>query len=159
MKTLTGSLAALAIVAVREGQWHDVARLLMQAAQSPDSDEFLTCQLSDNVEAHTLVEVCAAPCESVSAASPSLADSVQALSAALATNASDEKQRELYGDDEFHSLSDGDELEDEPDDEDDDLLLESDELDEVEFDGDDEESNDDGEFESSSSGLRLRLKK
>lgn len=155
MKTLTGSLAALAIVAVREGQWHDVARLLMQAAQSPDAEEFLTCQLSDNVEAHTLVEVCAAPCESVSS-SNSLTDSVQALSAALATNASEEKQRELYGDDEFHSLSE-DELEDEPDDEDD-LLLESDELEEVEFEGEDEDSNDDGEFQTSTSGLRIRIK-
>lgn len=155
MKTLTGSLAALAIVAVREGQWHDVARLLMQAAQSPDAEEFLTCQLSDNVEAHTLVEVCSAPCESVSSGN-SLTDSVQALSAALATNASEEKQRELYGDDEFHSLSD-DELEDEPDDEDD-LLLESDELEQVEFEGEDQESNDDGEFQTSTSGLRIRIK-
>lgn len=156
MKTLSGSLAALAIVAVREGQWQDVARLLVQAAQSPDADEFLTCELSENVEAHTLVEVCANPCVSTSGSS-SLSDSVQALSAALATNASDEKQKSLYGDDDIISLSD-DELEDEPDDEDD-LLLESDELDEVDFDGNDEESDDDGEFASTSSGLRLRIKK
>ena len=155
MKTLTGSLAALALVAVREGQWRDVARLLVQAANSPDCSEFLTCQLADNVEASTLVEVCAAPCESVSAAGSSLTDSVLALSAALETNASKEKSESLYGDDEFHSIS-LDDSED-PEDEEDDLLLEDSELDEVEFDGDDEESNDDGEFESSSSGLRLRL--
>lgn len=155
MKTLTGSLAALAIVAVREGQWNDVARLLVQAANSPDCSEFLTCQLADNVEANTLVEVCANPCESVSAASSSLTDSVLALSAALETNASKQKSNELYGDDEFHSISLDDDSED-PEDEDD-LLLEDSELDDVEFDGEDEESNDDGEFESSSSGLRLRL--
>lgn len=155
MKTLTGSLAALAIVAVREGQWHDVARLLMQAANAPDCSEFLTCQLSDNVEASTLVEVCAAPCESVSAAGSSLTDSVLALSAALETNSAEAKSKELYGDDEFHSISLDDDSEDPEDD--DDLLLEEDELEEVEFEGDDEESNDEGEFESSSSGLRLRL--
>ena len=158
MKTLTGSLAALAIVAVREGQWHDVARLIAQAAQSPDANEFLTCQLADNVEANTLVEVCANPCESVSAAKPSLKESVQALSAALATNASEEKTKSLYEGDEFQeSLSLG-EPEDEPEEDDDDLLLDDDELEEIEFNGEDEESNDDGEFESSSSGLRLRLK-
>jgi len=158
MKTLTGSLAALAIVAAREGQWDDMARLLMQAVNSPDCSDFLTCQLSDNIEASTFVEMCANPCESVSSTGSSLADSVLALSAALETNASKEKQKELYGDDEFHSISLGEpEDEDEADDSDDDLLLDEDELDEVEFDGEDEESNDDGEFESSSSGLRLRL--
>lgn len=157
MKTLTGSLAALAIIAVREGQWHDVARLLAQAAQSPDANEFLTCQLADNIEANTFVEACANPCESVSASTPSLKESVLALSAALATNDSNEKQKSLYDGDEFEESISLGELEEEPD-EDDDLLLDDDELGEVEFDGEDEESNDDGEFESSSSGLRLRLK-
>ncbi len=157
MKTLTGSLAALAIVAAREGQWDDMARLLMQAVKSPDCSDFLTCQLSDNLEASTFVEMCANPCESVSSTGSSLADSVLALSAALETNASKEKQNELYGKDEFHSVSLGDPEDEDEDDSDDDLLLDEDELDEVEFDGEDEESNDDGEFESSSSGLRLRL--
>lgn len=157
MKTLTGSLAALAIVAARENQWEDVARILVQAAHAPDCEDFLTCQLSDSVEANTLIEVCANPCESVSAASSSLADSVQALSAALVTTTSKAKQQALYDGDDFESLSLGD-PEEEPEDEEDDLLIEDDELDDLEFEGDDEESNDDGEFESSSSGLRLRIK-
>ncbi|QZE59383.1 hypothetical protein MPK66_gp139 [Erwinia phage pEa_SNUABM_2] len=124
MKTLSGSLAALAIVAARDGQWMDASRLLAQAAVAPDTEDFLCCELSDNFEASCLVN-------SVSSAS-GMNESVAALSAALALNAEEEQVASLYGDDEIISLnSDSDEDEDEDLDEDDledeeDITIESD---------------------------------
>ncbi|QYW05501.1 hypothetical protein pEaSNUABM25_00145 [Erwinia phage pEa_SNUABM_25] len=123
MKTLSGSLAALAIVAARDGQWLDVARLLTQAAVAPDADQFLECELTDNFEANCLVN-------SVSGAS-SMADSVTALSAALALTAEEERAESLY-DDEVVSLNtseddSADDVEDEEDldDEDDVTVVDS----------------------------------
>ncbi|QYW03105.1 hypothetical protein pEaSNUABM14_00145 [Erwinia phage pEa_SNUABM_14] len=123
MKTLSGSLAALAIVAARDGQWLDVARLLTQAAVAPDADQFLECELTDNFEANCLVN-------SVSSAS-SMADSVTALSAALALTAEEERAESLY-DDEVVSLNtseddSADDVEDEEDldDEDDVTVVDS----------------------------------
>lgn len=118
MKTLSGSLAALAIVAARDGQWTDVARLLAQAANAPDTEDFLECQLQDNFEASCLVD-------SVSGHSP-LSESVSALSAALALNAEEERVASLYSDDEVISLNCNTEEDDEiidlgDDDEDEDL--------------------------------------
>lgn len=128
MKTLSGSLAALAIVAARDGQWLDVARLLAQAAVAPDADQFLECELSDNFEANCLVN-------SVSGTS-SMADSVAALSAALALNAEEEKAESLYDDevvslntseDEEESNSSDDDAEEDTDEDDaDDVTVESD---------------------------------
>ncbi|QZE57348.1 hypothetical protein MPK71_gp139 [Erwinia phage pEa_SNUABM_1] len=120
MKTLSGSLAALAIVAARDGQWTDAARLLAQAAVAPDTEDFLECELADNFQASCLVN-------SVSSAS-GMAESVAALSAALELNA--EEEQSLY-DDEVISLNsdeeveDEDELEDELNDEDDSVESES----------------------------------
>lgn len=138
MKTLSGSLAALAIVAARDGQWTDVARLLAQAACAPDAEDFLECELADNFEASCLVN-------SVSNAS-GMADSVAALSAALELNAEEEKAESLC-DDEVISLNSDDDVEEE------------DELeDELE---DEEEDNADDAIESDSSApstlIRLRL--
>lgn len=105
MKTLSGSLAALAIVAARDGCWTDVARLIAQAACAPDTEDFLECELADNFQANCLIN-------SVSNAS-SLSDSVAALSAALELNAEEERAESLYGDDEVISLNsdeDGDDV-------------------------------------------------
>lgn len=165
MKTLTSSLAALAIVAVREGQWHDVARLMIQAANAPDTNDFLECTLGDNIEADALVNSSmGAGCSTSS--ENSLSKSVLALSAALEIDADEEKRSGLY-DDEFHSLSiegddsDSDEEEDDfdfGDEEDgDDLFIEDEDL--SEMDNDEEEAEDEDEMSESSSGLRLRLKK
>lgn len=124
MKTLSGSLAALAIVAARDGQWMDASRLLAQAAVAPDTEDFLCCELTDNFEASCLVN-------SVSSAS-GMDESVAALSAALALNAEEEQVASLYGDDEIISLNSPlDEEEDEDSDEDDledeeDISIESD---------------------------------
>lgn len=107
MKTLSGSLAALAIVAARDGQWTDVARLLAQAASAPDADTFLECQLMDNYQAQCLVD-------SVSSNS-SMSDSVAALSAALELNAEEERAESLYSDDEIISLNSSEEEEDDSD--------------------------------------------
>lgn len=137
MKTLSGSLAALAIVAARDGQWTDVARLIAQAAQVPDADSFLECQLMDNYQAQCLVD-------SVSNAS-SMSDSVAALSAALELNAEEEKSNSLYDGDEVISLN--------SDEEGDDTDLDFDE------EGDDEEEDEEDDYiESDSSSLvRLRI--
>ncbi|QZE58701.1 hypothetical protein pEaSNUABM28_00144 [Erwinia phage pEa_SNUABM_28] len=119
MKTLSGSLAALAIVAARDGQWMDASRLLAQAAVAPDTEDFLCCELTDNFEASCLVN-------SVSSAS-GMNESVAALSAALALNAEEEQVAALYGDDEIISLnSDSDEEEDEDLDDEEDLEDEDD---------------------------------
>jgi hypothetical protein len=104
MKTLSGSLAALAIVAARDGQWTDVARLIAQAACAPDTEEFLECQLQDNFEANCLVN-------SVSGVE-NISESVSALSAALELNA--EEENSLY-DDEVISLNSDEDVEDEED--------------------------------------------
>ncbi|QZE56676.1 hypothetical protein pEaSNUABM20_00140 [Erwinia phage pEa_SNUABM_20] len=108
MKTLTGSLAALAIIAAREGQWVDAARLLAQASVAPDTEDFLECELADNFEASCLVN-------SVSNAS-GVGESVAALSAALELNAEEEVAEPLH-DDEVISLNSDDEVEDELEDE------------------------------------------
>jgi len=136
MKTLSGSLAALAIVAAREGQWTDVARLLSQAAYAPDAEDFLECELADNFQASCLVN-------SVSNAS-GLNESVAALSAALELNAEEETAVSLC-DDEVISLN-----------------SDSDEEDEFEDELSDEEEDDaDDAIESDSSApsslIRLRL--
>lgn len=106
MKTLSGSLAALAIVAARDGQWTDAARLLAQAAVAPDTEDFLECELADNFQASCLVN-------SVSSAS-GMSESVAALSAALELNA--EEEQSLY-DDEVISLNSDEDVEDESEDE------------------------------------------
>lgn len=118
MKTLSGSLAALAIVAARDGQWTDVARLLAQAACAPDADDFLECELADNFQATCLVN-------SVSNAS-GLSESVTALSAALELNAEEEQVESLYGDDEIISLNSP--LDEEEEDTDDDELEQEDDV-------------------------------
>ncbi len=102
MKTLSGSLAALAIVAARDGQWTDVSRLLVQAAYAPDAEDFLSAELTDNFEASCLVN-------SVSSAN-NLSESVTALSAALALNAEEEQAESLYDDEviSLNSTEDGD---------------------------------------------------
>lgn len=119
MKTLSGSLAALAIVAARDGQWTDAARLLAQAAVAPDTEDFLECELTDNFQASCLVN-------SVSSAS-GMSESVAALSAALELNAEEEQAGSLY-DDEVVSLNtdEGEEDDEEEDLEDeDDITVES----------------------------------
>ena len=110
MKTLSGSLAALALIAAREGQWTDVARLISQAASAPDAENFLECELADNFQASCLVN-------SVSSAS-GLNESVAALSAALELNAEEEKHESLYEGDEIISLNSDEGVEDEEEDED-----------------------------------------
>lgn len=134
MKTLSGSLAALAIVAARDGQWTDAARLLAQASVAPDTEDFLECELADNFQASCLVN-------SVSSAS-GMNESVAALSAALELNA--EEEQSLY-DDEVISLNSDEDVEDESEDE---------------F-NDEEEDDADDAIESDSSApstlIRLRL--
>ncbi|MEG0373991.1 MAG: hypothetical protein RR672_00020 [Raoultibacter sp.] len=115
MKTLSGSLAALAIVAARDGQWTDVARLIAQAACAPDTEEFLECQLQDNFEANCLVN-------SVSGVE-NISESVSALSAALALNAEEEKVAALYDGDEVISLNSTEE--DDSEEEQEDAFIES----------------------------------
>ncbi|AQT28616.1 hypothetical protein YOLOSWAG_136 [Erwinia phage vB_EamM_Yoloswag] len=104
MKSLSGSLAALALLAVRDGNMKDAARLLSQSAAAPDSELFLEETLADNYVASAIVN-------SVSEAKPSLADSVAALSSALEINAEEETQQAMYGDDESLSVSFDDDTE------------------------------------------------
>ncbi|QQO90287.1 hypothetical protein pEaSNUABM5_00145 [Erwinia phage pEa_SNUABM_5] len=103
MKSLSGSLAALAMLAARDGNWEDAARMLSQAAVAPDSELFLEESLAGNY-------VVAAIADSVSCTlSGSMSESVAALSAALEIQ--DEQDRRaalsasLYGDDEEIDVS------------------------------------------------------
>lgn len=106
MKSLSGSLAALAILAARDGNWSDAARMLSQAAVAPDSELFLEESLSGNYVVSAIVD-------SVSGVlGESLSDSVAALSAALEINDEQDQatalSNSLYGDDEEIDILDAD---------------------------------------------------
>ena len=127
MKSLSSSLAALAVLAVRDGNWEDAARMLSQASVAPDSEQFLEETLSGNYVVSAIVD-------SVSAGSIPLSDSVAALSAALQIQGEEDEQQalshSLYGDDEeleFSASSDDDEIDfgDELEDEDDEAISNS----------------------------------
>lgn len=104
MQNLTCSLVALAILAAREGKFYDAARLLGQAAVSPDSERFLEDVLGHNLESRVLIDSCS------SADSPlsDLSNAVRALSASLETA----ERKSGDDDDEVISVSYGDELQD-----------------------------------------------
>lgn len=97
MKTLSGSLAALAIIAMREDNLLDVARLLAQASTAPDVEEFLECQLSDCYETSCLVNT-------VSSMS-TLSESVSALNDALQLNAEEERFESMYSGDSISQVN------------------------------------------------------
>lgn len=103
MKSLSGSLAALAILAARDGNWSDAARMLSQAAVAQDSEHFLEETLSGDYVASAIVD-------SVSGVfSDSMSASVAALCAALEVNGEEEHRaalsNSLYGEDEEIELS------------------------------------------------------
>lgn len=150
MQLLSGSLAALAVLAARSGNWEDAGRMLIQASAADDSDQFLEEQLQGNYLIDSLAD-------SVSNAHGSLSDSAVALSAALEIvdeqDAAEQLSNDLYGDDEVVDLADSDEDEDGFDgelifDEDDDI----DDSDEEDLDSvDEEDSLDVGSLSNSSS--------
>jgi len=135
MKSLSGSLAALAILAARDGNMEDAARMLSQAAVAPDSELFLEESLNGNY-------VVAAIVDSVSCTlTNSMSESVAALSAALEIQGEEDRRAaisaSLYGDDEEIDVS----------------LASNEDEDDVDFDlGDDEE---DEEISNSSSLIRF----
>lgn len=103
MKSLSGSLAALAMLAARDGNWEDAARMLSQAAVAQDSEQFLEESLSGNYVVSAIVD-------SVSGVlSTSMSESVAALSAALQIQGEEEEQaalsNSLYGEDDAIDLS------------------------------------------------------
>lgn len=103
MENLTRSLAALAILALREGKFGDAARLLGQAAVAPDSEKFLEDTLAHNLEARVLIE----SCSSAEAPLNKLGEAVEALSSAL-----ESVDQEDDDSDEVQSMSYGNELAD-----------------------------------------------
>ena len=132
MKSLSGSLAALAMLAARDGNWEDAARMLSQAAVAPDSELFLEESLAGNY-------VVSAIADSVSGVlGDSMAQSVAALSAALEIEDETDRQaalsHSLYGDEEINES-----------------LASSEDEDEVDFDLDEDE--DDEQVISNSSSL------
>lgn len=132
MKSLSGSLAALAMLAARDGNWEDAARMLSQAAVAPDSELFLEESLAGNY-------VVSAIADSVSGVlGDSMSQSVAALSAALEIVGEDDRQaalsHSLYGDEEEVTTS----------------LASDEDEDDVDFDLDDEEEDDDAISNSSS---------
>ncbi|ARW58778.1 hypothetical protein HOS33_gp138 [Erwinia phage vB_EamM_Y3] len=135
MKTLSGSLAALALIAIRDGNWADAARLAAQAACAPDSDQFLECQLTENYEAQCLVD-------SFSSAS-GMTTAVTALSSALELDAEEERSESMYGDDEVDDINTDEESSD----------------DDFDFGEDDEEADDENdEFIDSESSTLIRIR-
>lgn len=136
MKSLSGSLAALAMLAARDGNWADAARMLSQAAVAQDSEEFLEDSLSGNYVVSAIVD-------SVSGAlSDSLSDSVAALSAALQIQGEEDEQSAistaLYGDEDEIDIS----------------ASSSEDDDEVDF-ADEEDDADEEEISNSSSLIRF----
>lgn len=150
MSKVCSSLAALAMIAMREGQYVDAARLLAQAAVAPDSEAFLEETLANNFVAECMVN-------SVSSSQDSLSESIAALSASLVTVDEENKQSELYGDDEFHSLSNNmdDNMEDDSD-----IVFDLDpSIDDEDEDEDETNEEEDAEYiPSNSSCLKLRRK-
>lgn len=131
MKSLSGSLAALAMLAARDGNWEDAARMLSQAAVAPDSELFLEESLAGNY-------VVSAIADSVSGVlGDSMSQSVAALSAALAIEDETDRQaalsHSLYGDEEIDVS-----------------LASTEDEDDVDFDLDEDE-DDDQEISNSSS--------
>lgn len=95
-ENLTCSLVALAILALRNGDYVDAARLLGQASVSPDSEKFLEDILAHNLEARALVSASSAG---------GLNEAVKAMSSAFQVLGEEDDE------DEMHSMSYGDELE------------------------------------------------
>lgn len=140
MKNTCSSLIALAIVALRNGESEDAARLFTHAAHSGGVEELLEDLMGDNIEAVSL-------CRSISGNRGSIKDSIQALSASLAF----EESEGLY-DDDMISVNSSDE---------DDLggvdtdFLDDDEVEEDDLDIDDLDVDEDEEQSSSSSMIRI----
>lgn len=138
MKNICSSLIALAIVALRNGESNDAARLFSQAATCDGVEDLLEDLMGDNYEAVSL-------CRSISGNRGGIKDSIQALSSALAF----EESGDLY-DDEFIAHSSDE----------DDVGVDNDFLDEddVEEDEDDLDIDDEEDEGTSTSSSMIRLK-
>lgn len=142
MKNICSSLIALAIVALRNGESDDAAKLFAQASYSDGVEDLLEELMADNYEAVSL-------CRSVSGNRGGIKDSIQALSASLAF----EESGDLY-DDEFITQSSS--KDDEDDDGVDNDFLDDDVTDEDEDDLDIDDEEDEG-TSTSSSLIRLNF--
>lgn len=97
-QNLTCSLVALAILAIRNGDFEDASRLMGQASVSPDAENFLEDVLAHNLEARALV--------SASSSEGGLQEAVKAMSSAFQKLGEDD-----VDEDEMISMSFGDDIE------------------------------------------------
>ncbi len=97
MQNLTCSLVALAILAMRNGNYADAAKLFGQASVSPDAECFLEDVLAHNLEARALVSASSAG---------GLQNAVKAMSSAFQLLGEEDSEEE------FESMSFGNDVED-----------------------------------------------